>query len=51
MQFALIHFIWTKIDEVTVGRRKLYDEELHVLYYSQNIVRMIKSRRMKYADM
>jgi hypothetical protein len=29
--------------------RKLYNEELHDLYSSPNIVRVIKSRRMRWA--
>jgi hypothetical protein len=29
--------------------RKLHNDELHSLYYSANIVRMIKSRRMRWA--
>jgi hypothetical protein len=37
-----------KRDEVTGGRRKLHDEELHNLYYSPNIM-VIKSRRMRWA--
>jgi hypothetical protein len=28
--------------------RKLYNDELHSLYYSPNIVRVIKSRRMRW---
>jgi hypothetical protein len=35
-----------KRDEVTRGRRKLHNEELHDLYPSPNI---IKSRRIKWA--
>jgi hypothetical protein len=31
---------------VTGGRRKLHEEELHNLYSSQSIIRMIKTRRM-----
>jgi hypothetical protein len=38
-----------KRDEVTGGWRKLHNEELHNLYSSTNIIRMIKSRRMKWA--
>jgi hypothetical protein len=38
-----------KRDEVTERRRKLHNEELHNLYSSANIIRMIKSRRMKWA--
>jgi hypothetical protein len=32
---------------VTGGWRKLHDEELHNLYSSPNIIRMIKSRRTR----
>jgi hypothetical protein len=38
-----------KRDEVTGGWRKLHNEELHNLYYSPSIIRMIKSRRMRWA--
>jgi hypothetical protein len=34
-------------DEVTGGGRKLHNEELHNLYSSPSIIRMIKSRRMR----
>jgi hypothetical protein len=37
-----------KRDEVTVVCRKLHNEELHNLYSSPNIIRMIKSRRMRW---
>jgi hypothetical protein len=37
-----------KRDEVTGDWRKLHNEELHNLYYSTNIIRMIKSRRMRW---
>jgi acyl-coenzyme A synthetase/AMP-(fatty) acid ligase len=38
-----------KRDEVTGVWRKLHNEELHNLYSSPNIIRMIKSRRMRWA--
>jgi hypothetical protein len=38
-----------KRDEVTGGWRKLHNEELHNLYPSPNIIRMIKSRIMRWA--
>jgi hypothetical protein len=38
-----------KRDEVTVGWGKVHNEELHNLYSSPNIVRMIMSRRMRWA--
>jgi hypothetical protein len=34
---------------VTEGWRKLHNEELHNLYSSPSIIRMIKSRRMRWA--
>jgi hypothetical protein len=36
-----------KRDEVTGDWRKLHNEELHNLYSSPDIIRMIKSRRMR----
>ena len=38
-----------KRDGVTGVRRKLHNEELNDLYSSPNIVRVIKSRRMRWA--
>jgi hypothetical protein len=38
-----------KRDEVTGGWRKLHNEELHDLYSSPSIIRIIKSRRMRLA--
>jgi hypothetical protein len=38
-----------KRDGVTGGWRKLHTEELHNLYSSPGIIRMIKSGRMKWA--
>jgi hypothetical protein len=39
----------SKRDEVTRGWRKLHNEELHGLYSSPSIVRVIKARRMRWA--
>jgi hypothetical protein len=39
-----------KRDEVTGVWRKLHNEELHNLYSSPSIIRMIKSRRMRCAE-
>jgi hypothetical protein len=39
-----------KRDEVTGERRKLHNEELHILYSSPNIIKQIKSRRMRRAE-
>jgi hypothetical protein len=38
-----------KVNEVTGDWRKPHNEELHKLHSSPNIIRMIKSRRMKWA--
>jgi hypothetical protein len=38
-----------KRDEVTGDWRKLHNEELHNLYSSPSIIRLIKSRRMRWA--
>jgi hypothetical protein len=38
-----------KRDEVTGGWRKQHNEELHGLYSSPSIVRVIKARRMRWA--
>jgi hypothetical protein len=38
-----------KKSEVTGGWRKLHNEELHDLYPPLSIIRMIKSRRMRWA--
>jgi hypothetical protein len=38
-----------KRDEVTGGWRKLHNEELHDLYSSPRITRIIKSMKMKWA--
>jgi hypothetical protein len=38
-----------KRDDVAGDWRKLHNEELHNLYSSPNIIRMTKSRRMRWA--
>jgi hypothetical protein len=38
-----------KGEELTGGWRKLYNVELCNMYYSQNNIRMIKSRRLRLA--
>jgi hypothetical protein len=38
-----------KRDEVTGGWRKLHNEELHSLYSTPSIIRVINARRMKWA--
>jgi hypothetical protein len=39
----------TRRDEVAGRCRKLHNEELHDLYSSPSIIRIIKSRRMRWA--
>jgi hypothetical protein len=39
----------SKRDEVTGSCRKLHNEELHNLYSSRSTIKMIMSRRMKWA--
>jgi hypothetical protein len=46
---VLRRILGPKRDEVTGGWRKLHNEELHNLYSSPSIIRMIKSRRMRLA--
>jgi hypothetical protein len=38
-----------KKDDATGEWRKLHNEELHNLFSSQNIIKQIKSRRMRWA--
>jgi hypothetical protein len=46
---ALRRIFGTKRKEVTGGWRKLHNEEFHDLYSSPSIIRLIKSRRMRWA--
>jgi hypothetical protein len=46
---ALRRIFGPKRDEVTMKRRRLHHEELNDRYSSPNIVRVIKSRRMRWA--
>jgi hypothetical protein len=45
---VLRRIFWRKRDEATVDSRKLHNEELNDLYSSPNIVRVIKSRRIRW---
>jgi hypothetical protein len=36
-------------NEMAGGWRKLHNEEIHKLYFSSNIIRMIKSLKMRWA--
>jgi hypothetical protein len=49
MHTVLISSCISKRDEVTREWRKLHNEGLNDLYCSPNIVRVIKSRRMRWA--
>jgi hypothetical protein len=46
---VLRRFFKPKKYEVTGGWRKLYNEELYNLYSSPSIIRMVKSKRMRWA--
>jgi hypothetical protein len=45
---ALRRIFGPRTDKVTGGWRKLHNEEIHNLHSSPNIIRMIKSRKMKW---
>jgi hypothetical protein len=45
----MLRIFGSKRDEVTGGWRKLHNEELHNLYSSPSIIKMIKSRRIRWA--
>jgi hypothetical protein len=44
---AMRRIFGPKREEVTGGWRKLYNEELHNVYYSQSIIMVIKSWRTR----
>jgi hypothetical protein len=46
--YVLRRIFGPKSNEVTGDWRKLHKEELHNLYSSPNVIRMIKSRRMRW---
>jgi hypothetical protein len=41
-------FLWGNLTELG-GSRKLHNEKLHNLYSSPSLIRMVKSRRMRWA--
>jgi hypothetical protein len=41
--------IWTEEDEVRGGWRKLHNDKFHNFYSSPSIIKMTKSRRMRWA--
>jgi hypothetical protein len=49
MNWVLRRIFGPKRDEETGDWRKLHNEELHNLYSSPSIIRIIKSRRMRLA--
>ena len=46
----VLRIFGSRKDEVTGERRRLHNEALNNLYYSPNIVRVIKSRRMRWVE-
>jgi hypothetical protein len=46
---VLMRIFGSKRDEIVGGWRKLHNVELHNLYFSPSIIRMIKSKRMRWA--
>jgi hypothetical protein len=50
-ELCQLDFFGSKRDEITGEWRKLHNEKLHYLYSSSTIMRVIKSRRMRWAGM
>jgi hypothetical protein len=48
---VLMRIFGPKRDEVTEEWRKLHNEKLNSLYFSPNIVRVVKSRRIDWRSM
>ena len=46
---VLRKILGAKLDEITGEWRKLHNAELHALYSSPNIIRNLKSRRLRWA--
>jgi hypothetical protein len=46
---VLRRILWPKKDEVTGEWRRLHNKELYALYLSINIIRVIKSRRLRWS--
>jgi hypothetical protein len=46
---VLRKIVCSKRDEITGDWRELHNEELHNLYSAPSIIRIIKSRRMRWA--
>jgi hypothetical protein len=46
---GLRRILGTKLDREERGWRNLHNEELHKLFSSQSVIRIIKSRRMRWA--
>jgi hypothetical protein len=47
---VLKRVVWPKRDEVTGEWIRLHNKELNALYFSPDIIRVIKSRRLRWAE-